>query len=176
MQKIWSNLVVPPSFWDLLNGISKNPLLGRKKFRSPKFKMLTRPLLINIYYFAECECGIGGTCQSNGNCQCKTGYKGLKCTDCDNDYEKSENDGTCKYSNMMCTFIHSYKYTNSDTVESCLSPGGGIVLAYIIAPMHHQKFFSFTYLLPVHNSAGYKFIKNSIKFIKEKKFSHWNFP
>ena len=38
-----------PSFWDLLNRISKilsisRPLLGKKKFRSPKFIMLTRPL------------------------------------------------------------------------------------------------------------------------------------
>ena len=41
--------VAPPSFWDLLNRISKmlsisRPLLGKKKFRSPKFIMLTRPL------------------------------------------------------------------------------------------------------------------------------------
>ena len=64
---------------------------------SKKFWKLYSLTSITLH-FAVCDCGIGGNCQSNGNCQCETGYQlnGLKCTDCVSGYEKSENDGTCK--------------------------------------------------------------------------------
>ena len=63
-----------------------------------KWKILqhTNNYILCIIFYVDAECYINGTDTTNvdsGNCECKTGYKGEKCNQCDKGHYDI-NDGT----------------------------------------------------------------------------------
>ena len=52
-----------------------------------------------IIYVLECNCNVNGSNNLNcteGECDCKTGYTGLKCGDCADEYFRNDTSGYCE--------------------------------------------------------------------------------
>ena len=75
-------------------------------------------LIVYLTIFSACDCNEAGSsstsCSSSGDCSCKTGYLGQKCSDCLPGYHKSGTDCLGKILWLVLTYIwKSFNYVSN---------------------------------------------------------------